>query len=92
MSTHLTSEHSPPGVLTVDQVAARFQLSAKTIYRALERGQLRAAKFGSAWRIREADADAWFDGNVPERVARATPVRRRGASPRPGGLRALEAS
>ncbi len=92
MTTHLTTEHSPPGVLTVDQVAARFQLSAKTIYRALERGQLRAAKFGSAWRIRETDADAWFDGSVPQRATHTTPVRRRGASPRPGGLRALEAS
>jgi excisionase family DNA binding protein len=92
MTTHLTTEHTPPGVLTVDQVAERFQLSAKTIYRALERGQLRAAKFGSAWRIREADADAWFDGSVPERATRSTPVPRRRGTPRAGGLRALEAS
>jgi excisionase family DNA binding protein len=92
MTTHLTTEHTPPGVLTVDQVAERFQLSAKTVYRALERDQLRAAKFGAAWRIREVDADAWFDGSVPERAALPAPVRRRRGTPRAVGLRALEAT
>jgi excisionase family DNA binding protein len=93
MTTHLTTEHSPPGVLTVDQVAARFQLSTKTVYRALERRELRAAKFGSAWRIRQADADRWFEGSVPPTPPPRPDTRRRARLvSRPGSLRALEAT
>ena len=53
-------------VLTVEQLAERFQLSPKTVYRALE---LRAAKLGNRWRIRLEDAERWFDEHVPEREA-----------------------
>ena len=91
MSTDSTTELTSCDVLTVDQVAARFQLSTKTVYRALERRELRAAKFGSAWRIRAADADGWFEGSVPHipRPRPDTRTRARRAS-RPGSLRALE--
>jgi excisionase family DNA binding protein len=60
-------------ILTVEQVAERFQLSTKTVYRALERRSLRAAKFGSAWRIRIEDADTWFENCVPSLESRGTP-------------------
>jgi excisionase family DNA binding protein len=91
MSTDPTIQLASSAVLTVDQVAARFQLSSKTIYRTLERRQLRAAKFGSAWRIRETDADAWFEGAIPDpTLPTVTPRRRTPLSPRVGSLRALE--
>jgi excisionase family DNA binding protein len=51
--------------LTVEQLAERFQLSPKTVYRALERRELRAAKLGNRWRIRLEDAERWFDEHVP---------------------------
>lgn len=93
MSTDSTTELPTRDVLTVEQVAARFQLSTKTVYRALERRELRAAKFGSAWRIREADADAWFEGSVPcSRSPRPETRRRARHASRPGALRALEAT
>jgi excisionase family DNA binding protein len=34
-------------ILTVEQLAERFQLSPKTVYRALERRELRGAKLGN---------------------------------------------
>jgi len=93
MSTDSTNELPTCDVLTVDQVAARFQLSTKTVYRALERRELRAAKFGSAWRIREPDADAWFEGSVPRTPPPPPDTRRRARrGSRPGSLRALEAT
>jgi excisionase family DNA binding protein len=93
MSTDSTTELTSCDVLTVDQVAARFQLSTKTVYRALERRELRAAKFGSAWRIRAADADGWFEGSVPHTPPPRPDVRTRARRvPRAGSLRALEAT
>ena len=53
-------------ILTVEQLAERFQLSPKTVYRALERRELRAAKLGNRWRIRLEDPERWFDDHVPE--------------------------
>jgi excisionase family DNA binding protein len=53
-------------ILTVQQLAERFQLSPKTVYRALERRELRAAKLGNRWRIRLEDAERWFDEQVPQ--------------------------
>jgi excisionase family DNA binding protein len=53
-------------ILTVEQLAERFQLSPKTVYRALERRELRAAKLGNRWRIRLEDAERWFDEHIPQ--------------------------
>jgi excisionase family DNA binding protein len=63
-------------VLTVEQLAARFQLSPKTVYRALERRELRAAKLGNRWRIRLEDAERWFDEHIPEGVGQSAQSRR----------------
>lgn len=41
--------------LTVKDVAARLKVNPRTVYRALESGQLRAARIGRAWRINESD-------------------------------------
>lgn len=68
-------------VVTVDQIAARFQVATKTVYRHLEGGKLRGAKIGTAWRIRREDAEAWFDSLVPTRSER--PARRATSGRRP---------
>lgn len=36
-------------------------LSWKTLRRAIDRGDLVAAKLGRVWRLRQADLDAWFE-------------------------------
>jgi excisionase family DNA binding protein len=71
-------------VLTVEQLADRFQLSQKTVYRSLERRELRGAKLRNRWRIRLEDAERWFDDHVPEPVKPARPRNRR---PQRGPLR-----
>jgi excisionase family DNA binding protein len=78
-------------VLTVEQLAERFQLSPKTVYRALERGEIRAAKLGNRWRIRLEDAERWFDEHMPDRERGTTPGSRRldRVPLRDGSLRAL---
>jgi excisionase family DNA binding protein len=76
-------------LLTVNQLAETFQLSPRTIYRALERAELRGSKLGSRWRIRIDDANAWFDEHVPPcRQAEASKQQSNGARTE-GSLRAL---
>ena len=54
-------------LLTVDQAAELVQVSAKTIRRAIDRGELPAAHVGEpdarvhTWRIRRDDLDAWLE-------------------------------
>jgi excisionase family DNA binding protein len=74
-------------VLTVEQLAKHFQLSPKTVYRALERRGLRAAKLGNRWRIRLEDAERWFDEHVPEDDS--SKVDRKPVTLRHGSLRPL---
>jgi excisionase family DNA binding protein len=74
-------------VLTVEQLAERFQLSPKTVYRALERRELRAAKLGNRWRIRLEDAERWFDEHVPQDDSSRTT--HKSVTMRSGSLRAL---
>jgi excisionase family DNA binding protein len=77
-------------ILTVEQLAERFQLSPKTVYRALERRELRAAKLGNRWRIRLEDAERWFDEHVPQDDASTTAHKT--VKIRHGSLRPLVAS
>ena len=77
-------------ILTVEQLAERFQLSPKTIYRALERRELRAAKLGNRWRIRLEDAERWFDEHVPQDDLSKTAHKT--VTIRDGSLRALATS
>jgi excisionase family DNA binding protein len=76
-------------LLTVEQLADRFQLSAKTIYRALDRRELRAAKLGNRWRIRLEDAERWFDEHVPQDGVPVTSDGRHPNDMRNGSLRTL---
>lgn len=55
-----------PEFLKVEQLAGELQLHPDTIYAALARKDLRGAKFGTKWRIRREDADAWIESHMIE--------------------------
>jgi PTS system nitrogen regulatory IIA component len=48
-------------VLTLKQLADHLQLSERTIYRLLGRGELPGFKVGGCWRFRRAVVDYWLD-------------------------------
>jgi PTS system nitrogen regulatory IIA component len=48
-------------LLTAKQVAEYLQLSQRSIYRLLERGELPATKIGGQWRFRKTVIDEWID-------------------------------
>ena len=50
-------------LLTPGDIAERCQISAKSVLRAIHRGQLRAYRLGErgAYRLRENDVDAWLE-------------------------------
>jgi excisionase family DNA binding protein len=89
--------------LTVRQVAAQCQVSPKTVYRAILRGDLRAAPLGraGAYRIRPEWVEAWIDGQslevdrdahapealLPSQSDLNQPRRMRRARGRPGRLK-----
>jgi excisionase family DNA binding protein len=68
-------------LLTVDQVAELCQVDARTVRRAIDRGELKASKLGQrgCWRITTAAVAAWVEAraNVPI----PAPVARRAAQP-----------
>ena len=51
-------------LLTVDEVAKRLKVSTKTVYRAVEAGELRASRIGRAWRISEPDVVDYVEARV----------------------------
>ena len=50
-----------PDLLTAKQVGEYLQLSQRSIYRLLERGELPATKIGGQWRFRKAAIDEWIE-------------------------------
>lgn len=53
-----------PDLLSPKQLAEYLQLSQRTVYRLLERGDLPAVKVGGQWRFRKAAVDEWLDVNM----------------------------
>ena len=76
-------------LLSPEEVAGQCGLSRRAVYRAIERGELRASRLCSRIRIRAADVEAWVDESQIEPPAEA--ARRSRPSPlRPeDGLRRL---
>jgi excisionase family DNA binding protein len=68
-------------LLSPEQVARRCGLSRRAVYRAIDRGELRASRLCSRIRIRAEDVDAWVEENQIEpsahqlRPARPSPLR-----------------
>ena len=50
-------------LLSPEEVAQRCGLSRRAVYRAIERGELRASRLCSRIRIRPEDVDAWIAAN-----------------------------
>lgn len=50
-----------PDVLTLKQLGEHLQLSERTIYRLLGRGQLPGVKVGGQWRFQRSVVDYWLD-------------------------------
>lgn len=53
-----------PDLLSPKQLAEYLQLSQRTIYRLLERGDIPGVKVGGQWRFRKATVDEWLDVNM----------------------------
>lgn len=50
-----------PDLLSPKQLAEYLQLSQRTVYRLLERGDIPAVKVGGQWRFRKTAVDEWLD-------------------------------
>jgi excisionase family DNA binding protein len=74
-------------LLAPDEVAAICGLSRKAVYRAIERGELRASRLCSRLRVTPEDLDRWIDASQVEPTAPPQPPPPR--APAPNGLRAL---
>lgn len=75
-------------LLSPEQVARRCGLSRKAVYRAIERGELRASRLCSRLRLRSEDVEAWIDVNAVEPDGRLS-AHREFALPATNGLRTL---
>ena len=74
--THICFIDPVEAMLSPQDVARRCGLSRKAVYRAIERGELRAARLCSRLRIRPDDVDAWLQASTvaPDLATPATPV------------------
>jgi PTS system nitrogen regulatory IIA component len=53
-----------PDLLTTKQLAEYLQISERSVYRLLERGEIPAVKVGAQWRFRQSAVDEWLDLQV----------------------------
>ena len=53
-----------PDLLTTKQLAEYLQLSERSVYRLVERGEIPALKVGGQWRFRKSAVDEWLDLHV----------------------------
>jgi PTS system nitrogen regulatory IIA component len=54
-----------PDLFTPKQLAEYLQLSARTVYRLLERNELPGVRVGGQWRFRKSQVDHWLDRRLP---------------------------
>ncbi len=59
-------------LITVREAASFLRISARTVYRLIESGQIGAVRIGKQWRIRTAD----LPGLASTETVPAVPVRR----------------
>jgi PTS system nitrogen regulatory IIA component len=64
-----------PDLLTAKQLAEYLQLSSRSIYRLLERGDVPATKIGGQWRFRKSDVDQWIDLNASRLPEELNPLK-----------------
>lgn len=75
-------------LLSPEDVARRCGLSRKAVYRAVARGELRAARILSRLRIDPCDVETWIRANTVDAKG-PMPVPARSRSPATAGLRRL---
>jgi excisionase family DNA binding protein len=46
--------------LTTDEVGRQVRLSRPTVIQLIERGELKASRFGKVWRIKKSDLEAYI--------------------------------
>jgi excisionase family DNA binding protein len=70
-------------LFTVDQAATLCKVSAKTVYRAIWQGRLRASRLGvgAAYRITLEDIQDWIEGSTVQPAPPPKPARRLTAEP-----------
>jgi excisionase family DNA binding protein len=56
----LATSAARPRFLTPTEVAEELRVSSMTVYRLIKSGELRAARIGKSYRIREDDVDAYL--------------------------------
>jgi excisionase family DNA binding protein len=57
---------TPPRLLTPNEVAEQLRVSTMTVYRLIKAGDLRAARIGKSFRIREEDVDAYLQSRFSD--------------------------
>ena len=68
----MSETDSRTALLSVDQVAVVCGLSRRAIYRAIERGELRASRLCGRLRIAPEDLETWIRSSVVERASVTT--------------------
>ncbi len=58
-------------VLTIKQIAQYLNVTERTIYNLLQRGELPGFKVGMAWRFRKEDIDKWIQRNMKKQNRKA---------------------
>jgi excisionase family DNA binding protein len=56
----MATSPSRPRLLTPAEVAEQLRVSSMTVYRLIKSGELRAARIGKSFRIREDDVDTYL--------------------------------
>lgn len=51
----------PDRMLSIAEVAEYLNISAKTVYRLIEKGELPALKVGARWRFKPEDLEAYLE-------------------------------
>ena len=76
-------------MLSPEEVAQACGLSRRAVYRAIERGELVASRLCNRLRVREADLDAWVDGQRVEPEPQRASVGPPASLPARGGRRGV---
>lgn len=65
--THfLKKDITMEGMLTIEMVAQKFNVSTRTVARMVEKGQLRALRVGRQWRFEQAWIDQWIAAHATQ--------------------------
>jgi excisionase family DNA binding protein len=87
---HADSDNDFERLLSPEEVASACGLSRRAIYRAIGRGELRAARLCHRLRVSPADLERWMDEqSASPEPPRSKRSRRSARDTGPGSLRAL---